>query len=274
MFHLGLLDHYWINGSRFPDGDPEDVTSHGKVSLMVNGVEISGCDDDNTDYGINQAAVELLKTVFEPRISKRDDPIFPHGCCIWCSCPNCVLTFSVTHDGSEVLLSDFYVSGGAKGADCRRFSHLRATVPFLDYATEVVGFARDALALLPEKKESDRYENESYVNLLRLHRQLLSLVNRAIKNGGISPEIDGVFQELVSREESSVSERSNDKPSRFANLIAGSEWFFAFMGIMAGYLFLKGPARTPAQFVYRLGLLLVGAIGLIVVRVYKKRIKP
>ncbi len=51
-FALRLLDHYWIQGSREPQGEPSDATSHGKVSVRVAGIEVSGTGEGDADYGM------------------------------------------------------------------------------------------------------------------------------------------------------------------------------------------------------------------------------
>jgi hypothetical protein len=200
IFSLKLVDHYWFNKSREPGGDPGGVTSHGKLRLYVNGLEISGCEDDDTDYGINQAAVELLKSVYEDRTSQREDPVIPHGCSIWVSCPNCVIAYSVTHASSEVELGQFYVSGGGRDADPHRYLNQQVTLPLKDYAAEVADFARGGLALFPPFKHSDDPdENIAYGILLAQHKALLALLDReVIPHGILMPETMKTYREIRS----------------------------------------------------------------------------
>ena len=87
---LKLLNHYWIQGSTDPSGEPLDVTSHGNVLLEVNGEDISGCDLPDNDLGINQSSVALLQSVFINHIPREDEyhgfyrsPLFFHGCSIY-----------------------------------------------------------------------------------------------------------------------------------------------------------------------------------------------
>jgi len=86
-FQIKLLDQYWIMGSRDPDGDPKDLTSHGKIVFLINGQDFSGYYNPDTDYGLNQSAIRLLQTIFLDNVpsDKRVNPIFYHGCSIICT---------------------------------------------------------------------------------------------------------------------------------------------------------------------------------------------
>jgi hypothetical protein len=50
----------------------------------------------------------------------------------------------------------------------------------------------------------------------------------------------------------------------------GLEQVCVFMIVFSGYLFFRGPAVKPAQLAFRVGLLVVGVAGLIVLRARKK----
>jgi hypothetical protein len=185
---LKLLDQYWGGGSHYRDAEPDDVTSHGKVELLVGDVDLAGCDSPETDYGINQSAVRLLQTTFadhQPvpwRSEESYNPVFFHGCSIFGTCPNCVIDFRVQHNSDGTVLFDqFYVSGGS-ASDPKRFHDISARVSLLDYAQEVREFAAASLAFLPPVKGLE-HERSYYRALLAEHEFLLSLLERSLQTG-------------------------------------------------------------------------------------------
>jgi hypothetical protein len=66
------------------------------------------------------------------------------------------------------------------------------------------------------------------------------------------------------------SRDTSDGGSQKSRVLSNIEWFFGFSIVFAGYLFLKGAAKTQAQFVFRIGLFTIGVIGLIVTEVVKR----
>ena len=194
QFRLRLLDQYWITGSRDPDGDLEDPTSHGKIQLLVHGEDISGCDDVDTDYGINQSAVRLLQTLFADHIpsewepSGPFNPIFYHGCAILGTCPNCVIDYRIRHlPEGLVALDRFLVSGGPRGSDPRRFVSRSVQMRLADYAREVFTFAEEALPFVAGPRGLD-YEKPMFEELRKEHEFLLFMSQRVVSGAGFSPE--------------------------------------------------------------------------------------
>jgi len=188
-FDLQLLDQYWFHGSRVPSGDPFDVTSHGKIRLLIDGEDIAGCEDPDSDYGINQSAVRLLQTIFIDNIpdAGRDNPVFYHGCSIVCTCPNCIIDFRVRHDSDgSVELDHFYVTGGPSGANAARFEDKYIRIANLDYARPVVRFAKRALKFLPENKIGADHEISAYKFLKEQHAHLIDLAEDYLQTGRIS----------------------------------------------------------------------------------------
>ncbi len=57
------------------------------------------------------------------------------------------------------------------------------------------------------------------------------------------------------------------KPTRLER----AEWFFLFLVFFAGFFYLSRPARTDAQLYFRLGSIVVGVVGWLVVQVLKRR---
>lgn len=188
-FSLKLLDQYWWNGSRDREAEPEDATSHGKVALVVGGVDLACCDSPDTQYGINQSAVRLLQTAFadhEPRpfqVGEPYNPVFYHGCSILGTCPNCVIDFRIQHtaDG-QVTLDRFHVSGGAEPRDPDRYTGRSVTMSATEYACQVRVFAAAALAFLPPVKGLE-HERSYYRALLAEHAFLLRLLDRCLRDG-------------------------------------------------------------------------------------------
>jgi len=187
-FDLRLLDQYWVNGSR-DTNFTDDPTSHGKIALIVNGEDISGCDDGHTDYGINQAAPRLLQTVVLDHAPDPEDvsdtAIFPHGCWILSSCPNCVIDFSVSHlKSDEVILSQFVVTGAGVRRSLR-LSSRAVRLPLTEYAQMVLTFAEQALSFLPPRAGAD--EEAEYYELLRaMHVKLIALVRKYLVKGKVT----------------------------------------------------------------------------------------
>ena len=62
---------------------------------------------------------------------------------------------------------------------------------------------------------------------------------------------------------------TTDSGSQKSMVLSNLEWFFGFSIVFAGYLFLKGAAKTQAQFIFRIGLFTIGVVGLIVTEVVK-----
>jgi hypothetical protein len=195
-FELKLLDQYWFSDSRNPDGNPDDTTSHGKISLIINGLEMSGCDDSGTEYGINQAAVQLLKSIFIDHEMDIIMPMIPHGCSIIGTCPNCIIDFTVTHlDGQNIKLGDFYVTGGKNGEDRNRYANHVCVVSLNDYIKQIVGFADKSLRFLPLEKVGEQYEIDAYMSVRRFHDKLLNLAYKYLDNHILTDEMKQIARE-------------------------------------------------------------------------------
>jgi hypothetical protein len=199
-FDLQILDHYWINGSHNIDDEYGDVTSHGKIRLLINNINISGCDDIDTDYGLNQAAPRLLRTVIidhnPDNESWRITPLIPHGCSIFVTCPNCVIDFAVHHMvNNEVILDKFIVTGGPRDANPYRYFELSIKLQWIDYANKILAFAENVFIFLPVRKGID-YEIEEYCLLRNNHEKLMEIVKKSIYEGGVSKNSIKLVNEL------------------------------------------------------------------------------
>jgi len=192
-FELKLIDQYWLpaseSSSRDPHGCAEDTTSHGKIALRLYGQDISGCDNQDTDYGMNQSAVKLLQTVFIDHDLNKASPLFFHGCSIFGTCPNCIIDFKVKHiSDDEVVLDHFYVSGGPINGDSMRFYDKSVCLSNIEYAKAILSFARKALEFLPPDKKSPGLEHEvEYYKKLRIeHKELILFVEKYLQERSIS----------------------------------------------------------------------------------------
>jgi hypothetical protein len=148
-FELKLLSQYWINGSTQLYGEIDDTTSHGDISLKINGVEISGCDQAESDLGINQSAVSLLKSIFNDHQPDEHGPIFYHGCSIITTCPNRIIDFAVVHTDNHVKLDRFKVSGIDFDQSMKKYiDEISITIPTVTYAAQILPFAEQSLDFL------------------------------------------------------------------------------------------------------------------------------
>lgn len=193
-FRLELADQYWIRGvgSDFANEDP---TSHGRVSVRVNGVEISRSGHEHTDYGVNQSAVRLLQTVFIDHTPQkwqpgsRFNPVFFHGCDIFGTCPNCIIDYRVTHHAdAAVTLDRFYVTGGDEDADPDEYIDMTVRIPRREYALQVLEFSKKAFDFLPEEKGME-HEMPAYRRLRAEHAALIKMVEEYLKTGIVTTQM-------------------------------------------------------------------------------------
>jgi hypothetical protein len=191
-FDIFISDQYWIDGSREPEGCPEDTTSHGKIKLVINGTDISGCENEDTDYGLNQSAVRLLQTIFVNNASQNfNNPIFYHGCSVLVTCPNCIINFRVRHkkDG-RVSLDRFYVTGGADHLDPKRYHKKKIVISKLEYAQKIVQFSEEALSFLPQTKQGEPYyEIDAYKKLRGELKDLIDLAKGYLQTKVVSSDM-------------------------------------------------------------------------------------
>lgn len=180
-FSLRLADQCWPSGSRKPDSDLDDATSHGRIELWIAGVEVAVGNYPETDYGINQSAVRLLQTLFADHAVRewKDtllayDPVIYCGCTILGTCPNGAIDYRVRHGADGTAAIDQVVAHN----DPRRFAGLAVTVPLRDYARDVVVFAEQALAFLGDQPRGDDWEQPLYARLKQEHEFLLPLGRR------------------------------------------------------------------------------------------------
>lgn len=65
---------------------------------------------------------------------------------------------------------------------------------------------------------------------------------------------------------------TDDKePAARPTWLERAEWFFTFLVFFAGFFYLSRPSKTDAQLYFRLGSIVVGAVGWMVVQVLKRR---
>ncbi|MFT5130677.1 MAG: hypothetical protein ACI8W8_004308 [Rhodothermales bacterium] len=60
-------------------------------------------------------------------------------------------------------------------------------------------------------------------------------------------------------------------PPNKTNGLPDPQWFCYFVIAFTGYLFVSKPASTTGQIIFRLGLMLGGVVGLLIIRFRKKK---
>jgi hypothetical protein len=192
-FKLILTNQHWIEGSTDPNSELYDLTSHGKIFIFVNGINIAG----ESDLGINQSAVALLQTIFNDHIPEHADsniekPLFFHGCYGYGTCPNRVIDFRVIHQANEkVKLDSFYVTGHETD-DPKKYYNIVVELSQAEYSKQVLEFAEQALMFLPKHRKADKtnkWELDIYHSWRNELIELIEITKDYIKKGVISSEM-------------------------------------------------------------------------------------
>ena len=187
-FELKLAQQHWAY-----EDDSYDLTSHGRVILKINGHDIAG----EGDLGINQSAVALLQTVFidhNPIVGNgfAVKPLFFHGCCEYCTCPNRMIDFGVTHiPDQSVLLNCFYVSGHEID-DPKKHYGASVTITNKEYAKQILEFAEGALNFLPKDKkagEGDEWQVDIYHAWRNELKDLINMTRIYLRKGNVSSKM-------------------------------------------------------------------------------------
>ena len=64
---------------------------------------------------------------------------------------------------------------------------------------------------------------------------------------------------------------SRRAPGDKSKWLERAEWFFLFLVFFAGFFYLSRPAKTEAQWYFRIGSIVVGVVGWLVVQFLKRR---
>lgn len=139
---------------------------------------------EDEERGLLQAAVSLLRTVFEDHHVDPDHQtaLFFHGRTL----PGGPYDFSVIHRGDQVILRDFTFQ--VKGPSAVK-------IPLLVYAREVARYARQAMAAHPRRIARPEWQ-QRYVESLRIiASELTALAERVIAEGQEAfPTVKAIFQ--------------------------------------------------------------------------------
>jgi hypothetical protein len=138
-FELTISAQHWLG--------PGDPCSHGRIRAVIAGTVVT--DMDNDDYGINQSALLLLRTLDEDH-QLGGDYLLCHGCGypVHFGCPDFGTDWAVRHHGDTVVLLQPTHYAALHVGRRDRLSEteydVRALVPAADYRREIVAFARQA----------------------------------------------------------------------------------------------------------------------------------
>jgi len=143
QFEITIAHQGWLAGVT-PE---EDLCSHGGIRLRISGIAIT---TGAEDYGISESALALLRTLASDRV--RGDALAEvmifHGCgaMLMGGC-SLGVDWTTRHVAERVLISDVVRYDGAGGTDAHFFPDAIADLPFGEYASAVIPFARAARAL-------------------------------------------------------------------------------------------------------------------------------
>src|SRR5882762_3244470 len=101
-FRVKIVEQSWLDGS----SPEEDLCSHGKIKLVIDGVSITS---GNEDYGVSESALSLLRTLHSDHSSEKPvaQRLIFHGCgtILMMGCPIGV-DWEVNRSGNRVRLSN------------------------------------------------------------------------------------------------------------------------------------------------------------------------
>lgn len=160
MFEIEITDQHWLGE---PHEQSHDGCSHGGIRAAIAGSVVTS---DDTDYGISQSALSLLRTLEHDH--RRVEPVSPgYLLCHACGypdifgCGNFGTDWVVRHNGASVLLSEpshFDSESGETKFD------VQAAVPIVDYRGQVLAFAEvpRAFYMTAGPRQLERWEQESH----------------------------------------------------------------------------------------------------------------
>lgn len=140
IFDLEITDQHWLGE---PHEESHDGCSHGGIRASIAGTVVTS---EDTEYGINQSALSLLRTLEQdhsPAEPVSGGYLLCHGCGYptHFGCGNFGTDWVVRHEGDAVVLSQpshFDAVAGETKFD------VVAAVPIDDYARQVIAFAETA----------------------------------------------------------------------------------------------------------------------------------
>ena len=180
-FRLEVLTQNWINNSE--EAKNKDIHSHGQVFLKVKDTIISDISDG--DWGLNETALALLKTVYNLQEEER---IFYHGCdtiTLMMSCP-ITIDWKVKREGKFIILSNFQKNPDT-GSNPIVYKNLSVKLEFIDYAKIVYNFAKkvNEFYFSVEKTFNPEGLREFYDSFVNEYRGLFDRLEKGLKSGEI-----------------------------------------------------------------------------------------
>jgi hypothetical protein len=159
-FMIRILEQGWL----VPTEPDEDYCSHGKLRLVITGIEIENGGDH---YGISESALALLRTLncnHSKQAPVAERLIF-HGCgnILMMGCP-IGIDWAVEHFSGQVKIKDVIRYDTTTENDAILFPKLEAVVSFSNYRSEIIKFANDAKDLFigTRKKFTDAWDRQQY----------------------------------------------------------------------------------------------------------------
>lgn len=159
-FLIEIIEQGWLVPSH-PESDP---CSHGRLRVMIAGVEVLG---GGESYGVSESALALLRTLeadHSPALPVAQRMIF-HGCgnILMMGCP-IGLNFTVKHHRNTVTLSEIVRYDTVNEDEAIQFPGLAIGIESGEYRLNVLRFARQARTLFVgvEKRFSDDFDASQY----------------------------------------------------------------------------------------------------------------
>lgn len=180
-FSIEVIRQGWLDGA-----DPHaDLCSHGTARIVIGGAEIAGAE---TDVGISESALSLMRTVFADRDSSTETErliLAGTGALLMMGSPEGV-DWNVRHDGDVVMLSDVVRYPTLNEADAVRYGDLEVAVPLSVYAAQIGRFAEQAKHLFEgvDKVIPDSYDRADYEAFWSEYDSLLTRVLDAAGSTG------------------------------------------------------------------------------------------
>jgi len=162
-FSIEILSQGWID-EKYAD---YDLSSHGVLRVFINNIEITDQDEYQDTYGVNEAALALLRTL-EQDHAPEESPYYliPHGCNAFLMERGCPIgiDWKVTHAGNQILISDITRHNETSDEPTCRFPEAETAVNLKEYRAEILQFARDAKGLF-DASPPRRFEGRKRVRL-------------------------------------------------------------------------------------------------------------
>ena len=138
VFVLEVVDQSWV------DSNPRnvcDLCSHGKLQLIINGVQIVAADDG--EWTASTSALMLLRTLFGDHVGERGGPLILHcGMLMMASCPISV-SWDVQHREGLVEIRNVIKVPTTNKATAVTFADAETALTLVEYGRPILQLADD-----------------------------------------------------------------------------------------------------------------------------------